>query len=129
MICVDTSVWIAAQRGHDPGSRLELHRLLQLDQVMMPVVVRLELLTGAPRARLQRWMEDLDALPAVLPAVPTWRRLEQWVTAAPAAQRRFGIPDLLIAALAAERDAAIWSLDRAFTEMADLGWVSLYPQP
>lgn len=96
---------------------------------MLPVVVRLELLLGASVKSQERLRIDLQALPLILPNELTWLRIEAWIIIASGTGRRFSIPDLLIAALAAERDAAVWSLDRAFTEMADLGWVRLYRQP
>lgn len=69
---------------------------------------------------------NLAALPTFTPTQQTWATLEAWVERAASSGQRFGIADLLIGALAAERGASIWSLDSDFERLADLGFVSLY---
>ena len=51
---------------------------------------------------------------------------EGFVLRAVRAGRRFGVADLLIAAVAAENRLAIWSRDRDFTELAALGFVLVH---
>lgn len=129
MICVDSSVWIAAQRGQDPQARLHLVHLLRRNLVLLPVIVRLEILAGAALASQPRWALSLHALTKAEPTSATWQRIETWLLKATAAGQRFALADLLIAALAADHDAAVWSLDRAFADMAALGWIKLYELP
>ena len=52
--------------------------------------------------------------------------IERWVTEAADKGQRFGVGDLLIAALAAERNALVWSLDADFERLARLKLVQLY---
>ena len=129
MICVDTSVWIAAFRHPSQPIRRHLWDLLDADEVLLPVAARIELLIGASTTDQIRLRADLSALPLAAPAIVTWRRIEAWLPRAAAAGERFGFADLLIAALAADHDAPLWSLDRDFARMARLGFLRLYECP
>jgi predicted nucleic acid-binding protein len=85
--------------------------------------VRIELLSGSSEADLPRLRRVLSALPLFAPSLRSWELMEGWVQRAVRAGRRFAVADLLIAAVAAENDLAIWSLDADFAEMARLGFV------
>jgi predicted nucleic acid-binding protein len=126
MIVVDTSIWIAATR--DPAGELAtaLNGLVDADVACLALPVRVELLSGLgarDRAILRR---GLTALPVALPTEQTWTTIERWAESAADAGQRFAIVDLLIAALAHELTALVWSLDRDFERMATLGFVQPY---
>ena len=126
MIVVDTSVWVAVLRSSAAPEAAILAQLIDADAVILPLPVRMELLSGAPtkdRAKLRR---HLSALAVAHPTEDTWTMIEQWVDVAADKGHRFGIGDLLIAALAAERGALVWSLDRDFQRMERLKLVQLY---
>lgn len=122
MICVDTNIWIETQRS--PALLQQLRSLLRRGEVLLPVVVRVELLAGSGRP--QRVERDLEALSPVEPGHSAWAQIEQWARAGAAAGQHFGMSDLIIAALAAERDAAVWTREEDFTRMAALGWIKLH---
>lgn len=126
MIVVDTSVWIAAR--HKPAGPVAsaLHSLIDADEAVLALPVRIELLSGTARRDRPAFRRALAAVPVAFPTEETWRLVESWIDAAANAGHRFSIPDLLIAALAHELGALVWSLDRDFEPMARLKFVELY---
>ena len=126
MICPDTSVWIEAFRDADSLDASELSALLDDSQVALAVPVRVEILSGASRRDRTRLRRVLSALPLYLPDADLWSRIDGWVDHAVDAGERFGVADLLIAAIATGRGAKIWSNDTDFKRMARLGFVELH---
>ncbi|MEK6608159.1 MAG: PIN domain-containing protein [Myxococcota bacterium] len=126
MIVVDSSVWVASFRSPDSALGDALRRALRGDHVLLAAPVRIEILAGASRRDLPPLRRVLDALPSIFPTEATWGRIERFVERAAAKGQRFGVADLLIGGLAAERDVAVWSLDLDFRRMAGLGFVKLH---
>jgi hypothetical protein len=126
VVVVDTSVWIDFFRGRDSATVERLSNLLDEDLVSLAAPVRLEILAGASRKELPRLTRVLSALPLLHPTRALWTTLEGWVGEARAAEECFGAMDLLIAGLASENGASLWSLDDDFTRMAGLGFVELH---
>lgn len=129
MICADTSVWVAALRDSAGPEAFHLGELMEADEVLMPVSVRIELLSGARQKDLAPLRELFSALPQTAPDGRTWDRIEEWLAVATGRGQRFGVGDLLVASTAADHGAAIWSLDRDFARMAKLGFISLAALP
>lgn len=127
MIVVDTSVWVAAARQPEQMEAQVLRTLLDADEVAVALPVRIELLSGIPKHERRAFRRAFSALPVVFPTEETWSLLEQWVPHATDAGHRFSVPDLLIAALANELGALVWSLDHDFEAMEKLGFVRRYP--
>jgi predicted nucleic acid-binding protein len=124
VIAVDTSVWVDFFRGRQPAAG-KLLQLLDTDEVALPVPVRIEILAGARKSEQARLARVLGALPLLTTTDATWQRIESWVVTGGAAGQRFGMGDLLVAAIAAENGCQVWSLDQDFPRMARLGFVSL----
>jgi predicted nucleic acid-binding protein len=123
---VDTSVWVRALRSAGSPEAVGLRALLDTDEVALPAPVRVEILSGAPARQLPRLRRVLSALPYWIPTGSTWQLIESWIEPAARFGERFGVGDLLIAALAAEHAATLWSLDRDFQRMARLNFVRLH---
>ncbi len=123
MICVDTSVWVDFFRGRDQRLVAELGRVMDECEVLVAAPVRVELLSGARRSELSKLRRLLSAFATLEPGAQTWQLVDGWIDRAVAAGQRFGSADLLIAALAAEQRAELWSLDGDFARMERLGFV------
>jgi predicted nucleic acid-binding protein len=124
---VDTSVWISALRSARSREATRLSALLDADEVALAAPVRVEILSGASGKDRSRLRRLLSALPYWVPTDATWERVDSWIEPVARAGERFGVVDLLIAALATEHGASLWSLDRDFERMARLHLVTLHP--
>jgi predicted nucleic acid-binding protein len=127
VICVDTSVWVAALRRGSSAEGRHLAELLDTDEVGLPAPVRAEILLGASRRERPHLRRVLSALPVFYPEAVTWDRIDQWIDQAGDAGERFGVTDLLIAAIAVDQHARMWSLDVDFARMARLRFIELHP--
>jgi len=126
VIVVDTSVWVSALRGKSASVAALLNGLLDADEVALPLPVRLELSAGVARSERAALKRALTALPVVAPTDETWLLMDRWIEQAANAGQRFALTDLLIAALAEELGALVWSLDADFERMSAAGLVRLY---
>jgi predicted nucleic acid-binding protein len=110
-----------AARRHPAGEHSQtLHRLLDADEVALALPVRLELWAGTAKADRRAFQRAFSALPLLVPNEDTWKPLDEWIARAADAGERFAVTDLLIARLADEVGALVWSLDRDFARMAAL---------
>lgn len=125
MIIVDTSVWIAADRGNATHAET-LNELLTADEVVVALPVRLELRAGVAQQKRKALLKGLSALPLARPTEDTWTQVEAWADEAAENGEHFHQADLMIAALADELGALVWSLDKDFERMARLKFVRLY---
>jgi predicted nucleic acid-binding protein len=86
----------------------------------------MEFVAAAPQRQRPKLRRALSALPLAVPTEETWQIVESWISRARDAGHSFGFKDLFIAALAAELNALVWSLDKDFTAMEKLGFVRRY---
>ena len=126
MIMVDTSAWVEAWRAPNARTAITLRQLLDADEVAVALPVRLELLSGVGKTSRSAFRRALTGIPVSRPGEATWTLIESWIGPAADAGYRFSIPDLLIAGLAHELGALVWSLDSDFVAMERLGLVRLY---
>jgi len=126
VIFVDTSVWVAAMRRPTSSDAAILRQLLDADEVAFALPVRIELIAGTKKKDRHRFARALSGLPLSRPTDETWTLIERWTHDAADAGHYFSIPDLLIAGLAHELGALVWSIDGDFTAMEKLGFVRLH---
>ncbi len=129
MIFVDTSVWVEALRSGEGKAARHLGGLLDSGEVALSAPVRVEILVGASKRDLARLRRALSALPLFFPTEQTWLRIDTWLGRARDAGERFGLGDLLIAAIAADHGGPIWSLDGDFGRMARVGLIEVHQPP
>jgi predicted nucleic acid-binding protein len=116
---------VAALRTDGAEARV-LRSLLDEDDVLLPVPVKMELLSGTSNRQRQALRSALSALPIAYPTDETWRLMDSWTDRAVRKGDAFGVGDLLIAAIAHEAGALVWSLDNAFSRMERLRFVECY---
>ena len=126
MIVVDTSVWVAARRHPAGEVSKTLRGLLDADEVALALPVRLELWAGTAKADRRAFRRAFSALPLLVPSEETWRSLDEWIVRAADAGERFAVTDLLIARLADEIGALVWSIDKDFERMGRLKLLQLF---
>jgi predicted nucleic acid-binding protein len=126
LIVVDTSVWVAASRTPSGPASTTLQELIEADVAVLALPVRIELMAGVSNRQRAALRRTLGALPVAVPTEETWALLESWIEPAARKGHRFGMADWLIAALADELGALVWSLDQDFEEMEQLKFVRLY---
>ena len=126
MIVVDTSVWVAARRHPAGEVSKTLRGLLDADEVALALPVRLELWAGTAKADRRAFRRAFSALPLLVPSEETWRPLDEWIVRAADAGERFAVTDLLIARLADEIGALVWSIDNDFERMGRLKLLQLF---
>lgn len=126
MIVVDTSVWVDAVRRPKGATQFTLKQLIDADEVGLALPVRMELMAGIARKDRRAFGRALSGLPVLIPSEDTWRLIEAWVAPASDKGQRFGVTDLLIAGLAHEAGALLWSLDADFDRLEELGLVQSY---
>lgn len=126
MIVVDTSVWVEAIRRPKGATQFTLKQLIDADEAGLALPVRLELMAGIARKDRRAFGRALSGLPVLIPTEETWRLIEPWVAPAADKGQRFGVTDLLIAGLAHEAGALVWSLDADFDRLEELGFVRTY---
>lgn len=126
MIFVDTSVWISFFRGNPRPIGEHLRGLLDDDAVALAAPVRLEILSGSRAADLGRLRRLLSALPVYHPTRAAWDQIEGWIGKAVEKGLRFGIGDLLIAAVASEQGGELWSLDSDFERLSRVANLRLH---
>ena len=126
MIAVDTSVWVQALRSRESVEASHLDRILGQDTVLLPIPVKIELLSGSSRHGLPKLAKLLSALPVLEPSSSTWTLMLKWTQEARNKSQRFGFGDLLIGAIAAEVGAEVWSLDEDFLRMQRLGFLATH---
>ncbi len=126
MIVVDTSVWIEANRRPSRSVAAAMTSLLDADEVALALPVRLELLAGVARRDRTAFARGLSALPVLHPSDTTWELIARWVPAAADRGYRFGLTDLIVAALTHEIGGLVWSLDEDFAHLEALKMVSRF---
>lgn len=126
MIVVDTSIWVDAAREPAAPVAATLRQLINADEVLLALPVRWELMAGVSRKDRSAFRRALSALPVIVPSEDTLRVVEGWIEPAADAGHRFAVTDLLIAGLAHDVGALVWSLDADFQRMESLGLVRLY---
>jgi predicted nucleic acid-binding protein len=126
VIVVDTSVWVEATRKPKGRTNNILLQLIDADEVGLALPVRLELMAGIARKDRSAFARALTGLPVLVPTEDTWRVIEPWIAPAADKGHRFGVTDLLIAGLAHEAGALVWSLDADFDRLEAIGLIQMY---
>lgn len=126
MVAIDTSVWIEFFKGKNPQLVENVNFLLDQEEVMLLSPVWIEVLSGASRQEVLTLKYVLSSLPMYYPQESTWDVMRGWIEISSQKGFRFGMADLLIAAVSKENDGFLWSLDKHFSQMEKLKFIKIY---
>ncbi len=121
MILVDSSVWISAWKGHDRELTSRLSTLIEVEEVVINSLIRMELLQGAIDLKHQKELKTLlDPISVQGLLDDVWDGASVFSLQ----QRQKGMTltttDCLIAYHAKILGAALWSLDKVFEKVSGL---------
>ena len=130
MILVDSSVWISAWKGVDASLTSKLSELIELEEVGINPLIRMELLQGASDTKHQNQIRVLlDPVPIQEISSEIWYGTPVFSLQ----QRQKGVTlttvDCLIAYQAKILNASLWSLDRVFEKISGVRMYRLTPPP
>ena len=130
MILVDSSVWIDFFSSAPGRAGAELRRMIEdAEALALTGVVVTEILQGLTRdvSRIERYLSQWDLLE------PSGLRTYREAAAIFRLGRAKGVSlttmDVLIAAIALENRASVFTLDKDFSRIAGLTGLKLYPLP
>ena len=130
MILIDTSVWIDFFSSRPSRAGSELRRMIaDAEPFALAGVVVAEILQGLTRdvARIERYLSMWQFLEPV--GFSTYREAAAIFRLARSRGVSLSTIDTLIAAIALDHGAALFTLDRDFNRIARLTGLSLYPVP
>jgi len=128
LILVDSSVWIDFLSSRPGPAGQELRRLIEEGApVAVSGVVVTEILQGLKRdvKRIEKYLSLFDLLEST--GFQTYRRAAALFRLARSRGVSLTTTDAIIATIAAENHCTVFSLDRDFLRIAQLGGVALYP--
>jgi predicted nucleic acid-binding protein len=121
MVIADTSVWIPFFNRSDSSEKAAIDLLIDADEVALVGVVLAELLQGCRTSSERNTLSDaLLALPYYEVDQSTWLRVGDLSAALLRKGVTVPLSDLIIAALAIERDSRVYSLDTHFKRIPGL---------
>jgi len=121
MVIADTSVWIPFFNRPDSSQKAALDLLIDADEVVLVGVVLAELLQGCRTPAERDTLADaLLALPYYEVAQSTWLRAGDLSATLLRKGVTLPLSDLIIAALAIERNCRVYSLDTHFKKIPGL---------
>jgi len=130
LILVDTSVWIDYFSSSAGAAGRELRRMIADDEPFaLSGVVLVEILQGLTRdvARIERYLAQWDLLEPR--GFPTYRRAADIFRLARSRGITLTTVDTLIASIALEHGASVFTLDKDFSRIARLTHLVLHTLP
>jgi predicted nucleic acid-binding protein len=128
-IVIDTSMWIEAFRpGCDPTTAGKVKGLIRSGRVLLPGIVKAELLRGAKtQAEFDHLKELLEALTPLPLAESFWDELSGFSFGLFCKGLTIPLVDTAIALLCIQHRLALFHRDRHFDLMAEVSELKIYP--
>lgn len=127
MILVDSSVWIDSFRSHSGPAGAELRRMIEEGEpLVLTGIVIAEVLQGLTRdaARIEHFLAQWDLIEPK--GFETYRRAASVYREARAEGITLSTINTLIASIALDHRASVFTLDQDFTRIARLTKLELY---
>ena len=120
-VIVDTSVWLQFLKAGIPSVRTEMNLLRARGEIVMVGVVLAELLQGVRNQKeLEQLADWFSPLPYLAETRDTWTRVGRLSYELRRRGAAVSLSDLVIAVLALEHDASIFTLDEHFQRIPGL---------
>ncbi|MBI2082237.1 MAG: PIN domain-containing protein [Deltaproteobacteria bacterium] len=118
MILVDSSVWIAAWRGHHPDLMNKLSVIVEAGEAVINPLIRTELLQGAKdKAHQKKLTGLLDPIPVDLITSEIWDAAPVYYLECREKGITLTTVDCLIATHSFAKKISLWSLDKVFNQL------------
>ena len=121
MVVVDSTLWIDFFRGSNEPGRAALRQLIRAHQAVLTGIVLAELLQGCRTpGEVNTVLDHVSALPFLEMSFSVWRRVGELSSGLRRKGTTIPLTDLIIAALAMEHDAEVFTTDPHFQKIPGL---------
>ena len=122
LVLADTSTFIDFFRG----KKTDLDHLILENSLILSAIIKLEIFQGIRKTELNRLNRLFDGLHYLIPSSQSYLYAENILKKIKGKGLTLGITDLILCAQAQEADCLIYSSDKVFYHLSELGFCKTY---